>query len=314
MALFFAFPLVADPRAGARRSRQRAVAACRDGAAAVVHDVAGRCLDGAHDRPRAAARLGGRTVQLPRPRSRPRARAGAVRPPHGRGRDGVPRAAARPATSAASGRSSPPTCSSTSPSSPASSAAAWATVDPPSGEAAAVLGAGPLRRAPRDHAAAAGSGPLGGGGADVPLLLHVVRRHPDPRRARPRDARDGDLQPGGAALRPPGRGRARRSCSSAPSPSCSAVAEHPRGACRQRGDPRRTSATCSAGRRGRPSGSPLVVRARRWQRSRSCLPLAVLVRAIARELGRALRRDPGAARRALAGGRLLDRLRGRRGA
>ncbi len=59
---------------------------------------------------------------------------------------------------------------------------AWATIDPVSGEAATVLGAGPWRRRAGGDPAPAGPGPLGLRGADVPLLLHVVRRHPHPRR------------------------------------------------------------------------------------------------------------------------------------
>ena len=85
---------------------------------------------------------------------------------------------------------------------------AWATIDPRSAEAAAVLGAGPLRRVREVTLPQLGPRALRRVGADVPLLLHVVRRDPDSRRPGPGDRGDGDLQPGRAHVRPAGGGRA----------------------------------------------------------------------------------------------------------
>ena len=67
----------------------------------------------------------------------------------------------------------------------------------------------PVAELPRGDAAAARARARRGGGARLPLHVHLVRHRPDPRRAELRDDRDRDLQPGGAALRPARRGRAR---------------------------------------------------------------------------------------------------------
>ena len=81
----------------------------------------------------------------------------------------------------------------------------WAGLDPRVSEAAATLGAGPWRRL-REVTLPLLAPSLAAAAADrVPLLLHVVRRRPDPRRPRLRDARGRDLQPGRPALRPAGR-------------------------------------------------------------------------------------------------------------
>ena len=86
--------------------------------------------------------------------------------------------------------------------------------------------------------------------------------------------------------------------------------ERPRGAGRRRGHPRPTRATCSAGRAG-ASGSPssCVLAAAALV---LVLPLAVLVRRSLGSWGALFAGDAGAARRAVAGGRLLRRLRERR--
>ena len=84
----------------------------------------------------------------------------------------------------------------------------WASLDPRVGEAAATLGAGAWRALPRDHAAAARARAGRRGGDRLPLLVHVVRRRPHPRRPALRDDRGGDLQPGRPPLRPARRGRA----------------------------------------------------------------------------------------------------------
>ena len=76
---------------------------------------------------------------------------------------------------------------------------------------APVRGGGDARREPvaalsRDHSAAALAGAGGGGGHRLPLLVHVVRHRPHPRRPAVRHARGRDLRPGGADVRP-ARGR-----------------------------------------------------------------------------------------------------------
>ena len=83
----------------------------------------------------------------------------------------------------------------------------WSGLDERLWDAAATLGAGPDAAAPAADGAAARAG-AGVGRVDrVPLLLHLVRRDRRPRRNPLLDARDGDLQPGGALLRPAhGRG------------------------------------------------------------------------------------------------------------
>ena len=131
LALFFAFPLATILERGlGRRRPPTPSSARRRRCGCLVHHLAGGRLDRAHAAPGAPARLGHRPVRLPRPLAHARARAGAVRAPDGRRRDGIPRAPARQATSAASRRSSPPTSSSTSPSSRASSAAPGRRLDP----------------------------------------------------------------------------------------------------------------------------------------------------------------------------------------
>ena len=110
-----------------------------------------------------------------------------------------------------------------------------------------MLGAGPLRLTREVTLPQLAPALVGRGGADVPLLLHVVRRHPDPRRARAGDGRDRDLQPGGAAVRPPGRSgavaaAARRGRARA------RRREHPRGARGRRRHARRRA------RRAAPAG------------------------------------------------------------
>ena len=139
---------------------------------------------------------------------RQRARRRPVRAADRRRRARVPRDPARTASSAAGRRSSSRTRSSTSPSSCASSGRSGRASTRACREAAATLGAAPWRATPRDHAAAARARARGGGGDRLPLLVHVVRDRPHPRRPALRDDRGGDLQPGRPPLRPARGGRA----------------------------------------------------------------------------------------------------------
>ena len=164
-----------------------------------------------------------------------------------------------------------------------------------------------MAKSTRGDGATAGTRPLGCRRTDVSLLLHLVRRHPDPRRPGTGDPRDRDLQPGGAALRPPGsRGsvvaptRRRR-----PRPG---RGQRPRGSGRRRGHPGRRARRAPAGAWARADRPRL--RAHR-RRIRARAPARRTRPPFARQLGRALPRDAGAARRAVAGGGLLRCLRER---
>ena len=147
LAFFFVFPLVTILERGLTSGARRR--SCPAGTAALVWFTVWQAaastvltLVGG-----TAARVGARTVPLPRPLARAGARARPVRAADGGRRDGVPRAAARRVGSTES---------------PAILAAhvyfnvavvtrivggTWATIDRRSSEAAAVLGAGPWRRA-----------------------------------------------------------------------------------------------------------------------------------------------------------------------
>ena len=135
-----------------------------------------------------------------------RARRRSVRAADGRRRARVPRDPAGRTRPRAGRRSSSRTRSSTSRSSSASSAR--------SGRASirAIVGGrrdarrGPAAALPGDHVAAPRPLARGSGRDRLPLLVHVVRDRPHPRRAALRDARGGDLQPGRAPLRPARRG------------------------------------------------------------------------------------------------------------
>ena len=83
----------------------------------------------------------------------------------------------------------------------------WANLDPRVSEAAATLGAVSVRPAPRDHRAAARTRARRGRSDRLPLLVHLVRHRPHPRRPAVRDDRGRDLQPGGPPVRPAGSGR-----------------------------------------------------------------------------------------------------------
>ena len=152
----------------------------------------------------------------------------------------------------------------------------WAGLDERLWDAAATLGASPARRQLARHAPAPRPGARVRGVDRVPLLLHVVRRDRRPRRAALRDARDGDLQPGGAALRPPHRGGARAAPArrgrgdGARLREARAAARRPRAAT---GRARASRPGARAPRRGR--GRP-----RRRSRCSSLPPLALVVRSL----------------------------------
>ena len=144
LALFFAFPLAAILERGLTST---AASRCPAGTAelVVVHALAGGRLDGAHARRRAAPRLGDRALAFPRALARAGARARPVRPADRRRRHRVPDVlpdgyergiwailAAHVFFNVAVVTRIV--------------GSAWATIDPRIGEAAAVLGAGPLRR------------------------------------------------------------------------------------------------------------------------------------------------------------------------
>ena len=129
----------------------------------------------------------------------------------------------------------------------------WASLDPRvSARRRRRSAPAPGARCSRGHAAAARARARRGGGDRLPLLVHVVRGRPDPRRAAVRDDRGRDLQPGGPAVRPARGGRARRSCSSPASLATVWVATRLERTARGRRVSCVRSGTCS-GRRGRPA-------------------------------------------------------------
>ena len=222
-----------------------------------------------------------------------------------------------PTASSADGRrSSSRTRSSTSPSSCGSSGRTGRT-----SIHASVRGGGDARggaggSVPRDHGAAARPGGRGGRGDRLPLLVHLVRHRPHPRRAALRDDRGGDLQPGRPALRP-----ARRRRSLARSARLRRRGRMGRDAARTAGDDAR-----AASRRARHaparSDTPGQARRRRESRLPGALPRAAAGgsrRALARGRWRSRARcvprarpaDERPPRRPVGGGRELHRLRGR---
>ena len=145
---------------------------------------------------------------------------------------------------------------------------AWATIDPASRRGGGRPRRGAVAAGPRGDAAAAGSRPLRVRGADVPLLLHVVRRHPDPRRprrgrrSRPRST---TARHGCSTCRP----RPRSRCSSSePSRSCWRSRASSRRRAGVAGTLDRASATCCAGRRGRERVALVAVLGARRARAR----------------------------------------------
>ena len=145
-------------------------------------------------------------------------------------------------------------------------------------------------------------------GDRVPLLVHVVRGRPRPRRPALRDDRGRDLQPGGRALRPPRRGRCSRSCSSLRGRGRAGVATRLRATARRH---RRLRAERDTLRSVRTRAASAIVAASLGGLGLFLgLPLAVLVeRSLAVGDGYGARRLPGAraSRRAF-----CSRLRGRR--
>ena len=81
----------------------------------------------------------------------------------------------------------------------------WANLDTQALRGGAGAGREPAARVPGGDVAAAAARGGRGGAAGVPLLLHQLRRDPDPGRPAFRDAGGGDLSPGGDAL-PAARG------------------------------------------------------------------------------------------------------------
>ena len=302
-------PAGRDPRARPHL-RRRALAARRNGRAALVHDLAGGRVDRAHARGRTAARVGDRPVPVPRPLARARARAGAVRAADRRRRHRVPGAAPGRLRAGHLGDPRRPRVLQRR---RRDAHRRRGVGDDRSRERRGRRRArgGPAAASTRGDAAPAGTRALGRRRADVPLLLHLVRRHPHPRRARAGHARDGDLQPGGAPLRPPGRRRAlaaaarRRRRRARPSRASSRRAPAARA-------PWPTRATCSAAR----AGAQRIARRRgaRLGGARARAPSRRSRPPVARQLGRALPGDAGAPRGAVAGGRLLGGVRERRGA
>ena len=183
LALFFAYPARGDPRARPPGEGDALLDVSRaaDTRDRLVHGLAGGCLDGADARRRAPARLGvGRFDSVAARVVRALVVVPFVLPT-------VVVATAFLAllpdgTSAGSRRSSPRTSSSTSPSSSASSAASGHGSTRGSGRPPPTLGASPLARVAQGHAPAARAGARRRGGARLPLLLHLVRRRPRPRR------------------------------------------------------------------------------------------------------------------------------------
>ena len=179
----------------------------------------------------------------------------------------------------------------------------WAGLDQRLWDAAATLGASPADRQLAADATAARPRARVGRVDRLPLLLHVVRGDPHPRRAALRDSRDRDLQPGGASASTSARprrsrllqlaavaaavlvsGRLERRLGGRSPPGSRRAATDGPGACGRGG--RRT--------RGRSRSSPLP-------------PLALVLRSLQVGTGYGLdhftalaRRDAGAARDALA--------------
>ena len=193
----------------------------------------------------------------------------------------------------------------------------WASLDP-----RAERGGRDARRVaacapPRGHAAAARAGARGGRRDRLPLLVHVVRRRPDPRRPAVRDARGRDLQPGRPALRPPSRGRPLARAARLRR-GCRLGRDAARAAARRRHGQLRPSATRCA-RSGRRRDKLVVGVSLGGLALFLGLPLAVLVeRSLAVGDGYGLDAyealgapDERPARGAVGGGRELDRLRGR---
>ena len=283
-----------------------AFAAGGHGRSRLVHGLAGGSVDGAHARRRAPARVGDRPVPVSWPRARPRARARAVRAADGRRRDRLSGRAARRLRARPLGHPRRARLLQRR-GRDAHRRRRLGGDRPP--ERRSRSGARSRAAAPRPRGDPAPVGPrdLRSLGADVPVLLHVVRRDPDSRWPRPSDGGDGDLQPGRAALRPAGGGRAvaaaaRRRCDRAHG------GRDPGGTGGWRRHARRRE------RRAPPAarmGAPCRRRRARGRSARAPLPARRSRRAIAGQLGRALRDDACAPGRAVGGGRVLRRVRKR---
>ena len=210
LALFFVFPLAVDPRARpARGSGDLAVAARRphrpaDARDRLVHGLAGGRLDRADDRRRRSRRRtssGG--SRSPAARSSARSSSSRSSCPRSSSRSRSSRSC-RTASNEAGRRSSSPTRSSTSPSSCASSARSGRASTRACPRRPPRSARGPWQRL-REVTLPLLAPSLAAAAAIVFLFSFTsFGDRPHPRRSRLRDARDGDLQPGRAALRPAG--------------------------------------------------------------------------------------------------------------
>ena len=99
----------------------------------------------------------------------------------------------------------------------------WSNLDPRRTDAARMLGASRCACVSRGHPAVARTADRGRGLDRLPLHVHGVRCRAAPRRSRARDARGGDLPPGGRAVRPARSPPRSRSCRWSRSSRCSSV-------------------------------------------------------------------------------------------
>ena len=183
-------------RSAARRPHRSADARGR-----VVHPVAGARVDRADDPRRVPRGLRPRPLPIPRTQPRRRARRRPVRAPDGGRGARVPRDPPRRHRARMGADPRSRTRSSTSPSSCGSSGRSGRTS----------IRACPRRRrrsaparSPGSARSRAAARPRARRGRSdrLPLLVHVVRDRPHPRRPAVRDDRGGDLQPGRPPLRP----------------------------------------------------------------------------------------------------------------
>ena len=200
----------------ARRSGHRSVAATR----VVVHDLAGRALDAAHDRRRAPRRVRGESLRVSRASRGAGARDRSLRAADGGGRLRV-RRAARARRPVGLARPRPdgvgdPACTRLLQLRRGRAHGRRALGAPRSapGGGCARARSYSLARVPRGHAPRAPTRARGGGCDRVLVHVHVVRRDPHSGRPAVRDARDRDLSPDRAAPEPRRGRRARPSCSS----------------------------------------------------------------------------------------------------
>ena len=277
----------------------------------MVHALAGDGLDRSHAGRRAAARLGAVAVPVPGALGGRGARARAVRAPDGGRRDRVRRAAPGRRRALGLGDPAGPRLLQRRRRGARRRRLLGGPRSASVGRAQRRSGRRPPTSAPADGAAARPRARVGRVDR-LPLLLHVVRGDPHPRRAALRDSRDRDLQPGGASVRPPhgggarpaptGRGRRRR-----------ARLGEARAAARRRSPPG------SRARGARWAGAvavAVVVLGRsgssRFRRSLSCAVAPGRDGLRPRSLHRARARDAGAPRRR-PGTRSLNSLALRRG-